>query len=212
MKPDILDIIDITNLRKIVGLTIAEFDAELKQLGNSAIKKLTLSGIHFSRIRKSDDYIKQTISAYIRANYRYTEPNIANENRQIFEENKNFMSCTTEYTSEYKEVYQVDKIIYLLQNKVEKNSMGDVINKVEEVMRFAEIKSIGQRQSYQAAAVGLKPEFTCIIWKFEYNDEEYLKYQGKQYKITRTYIRDDEKIELTCSSQVNNEGDMYGNT
>lgn len=103
MKPDILDIIDITNLRKVVGLTIAEFDDELKQLGNSAIKKLILSGIHFSRIRKSDDYIKQTINAYIRANYRYTDQNIANENRQIFEENKNFMSCTTEYTSKYQE-------------------------------------------------------------------------------------------------------------
>ena len=79
-----------------------EFDDELKQLGNSAIKKLILSGIHFSRIRESDDYIKQTIIAYVRANYRYTDQNIANENRQIFEENKNFMSCTTEYTSEYK--------------------------------------------------------------------------------------------------------------
>jgi len=102
MEPDILEIIDIENLRKTVGLTIEEFDDELKQLGNSAIKKLILSGIHFSRIRESDDYIKQTIIAYVRANYRYTDQNIANENRQIFEENKNFMSCTTEYTSEYK--------------------------------------------------------------------------------------------------------------
>lgn len=106
----------------------------------------------------------------------------------------------------------MDKIVYLLQNKTYTNSMGDVINTIEEVKRYVEIESIGQRQSYQAAAVGLKPEFTCIMWKFEYNDEEYLKYKGKQYKITRTYIRDDEKIELTCSSQVNNEVNMYGNT
>ena len=100
MNPDITSIISIVNLRKSVGLTIDEFDDELKGLGNSAIKKLILSGIHSSRIKENDDYIKQTIVAYIRANYRYTEPNIANENKIIFEENKNFMSSTTEYTTE----------------------------------------------------------------------------------------------------------------
>ena len=100
MNPDIIEIINLENLRKSVGLTIDEFDDELKGLGNSAIKKLILSGVHSSRIRKKDDYIKQTIIAYIRANYRYTDPNIANENKIIFEENKNFMSCTTEYTTE----------------------------------------------------------------------------------------------------------------
>lgn len=106
----------------------------------------------------------------------------------------------------------MDEIIYLLQNTTEVNSKGDVINKITAVKRYAEIQSIGQNQSYQAAAVGLKPNFTAVIWKFEYNNEAYLKYHDIQYKITRTYIRDDEKIELTCSSQVNNEEDMYGST
>ena len=106
----------------------------------------------------------------------------------------------------------MDEIIYLLQNTTEVNSKGDVINRITEVKRYAEIQSIGLNQSYQAAAVGLKPNFTAVIWKFEYNNEAYLKYHDIQYKITRTYIRDDEKIELTCSSQVNNEEDMYGST
>lgn len=106
----------------------------------------------------------------------------------------------------------MDEIIYLLQNTTDTNSMGDVINNIKEIKRYAEIHSIGQNQSYQAAAVGLKPSFTTVIWKFEYNNEAYLKYNDIQYKITRTYIRDDEKIELTCSSQVNNEEDMYGST
>ena len=106
----------------------------------------------------------------------------------------------------------MDEIIYLLQNTTEVNSKGDVINRIKEVKRYAEIQSIGLNQSYQAAAVGLKPNFTAVIWKFEYNNEAYLKYHDIQYKITRTYIRDDEKIELTCSSQVNNEEDMYGST
>ena len=106
----------------------------------------------------------------------------------------------------------MDKVIYLLKNKPGKNNIGDPTNTVEEIKRYAEINSIGQREAYQAAAVGLKPEFEAVIWKVEYNNEEYLKYEGKEYKIQKTYIRDDEKIELTCSSKVNNEENYYGST
>ena len=100
MTPDINTIFKDDELRKIVGLTIDEFDDELKRLGNAAIKKLILSGVNSSKIKAKDSYIEQTISAYIRGNYRYTDKDIAQENRLIFEENKNFMSSLSEYTTE----------------------------------------------------------------------------------------------------------------
>ena len=100
MTPDINTIFKDDELRKIVGLTIDEFDDELKRLGNAAIKKLILSGVSSSKIKAKDSYIEQTISAYIRGNYRYTDKDIAQENRLIFEENKNFMSSLSEYTTD----------------------------------------------------------------------------------------------------------------
>lgn len=104
MKPDISEIMTNEELRKTVGLTIEDFDEELKILGNTAIKKLVLSaGVSKDKIVKEDSYIKQTIMAYIRGNFRYTDPNIAEENRSIFEENKNFMSLLNDYTSESEE-------------------------------------------------------------------------------------------------------------
>lgn len=106
----------------------------------------------------------------------------------------------------------MDEVIYLLKNQPGKNDMGDPTNKIEEIKRYAKIRSIGQKEAYQAAAVGLKPEFIATIWKFEYENEEYLKYKGKEYKIQKTYIREDERIELTCSSKVNNEENAYGST
>lgn len=99
MKPDISEIMTNEELRKIVGLTIEDFDEELKMLGNAAIKKLVLSGVLQEKIKKEDSYIKQTITTYIRGNFRYTDADIAEENRLIFEENKNFMSLMNEYTS-----------------------------------------------------------------------------------------------------------------
>ena len=99
MTPDINNIFKNEELRKIVGLTIDEFDDELKRLGDAAIKKLILSGVNSSMIKAKDAYIEQTLSAYIRGNFRYTDKEIAQENRQIFEENKNFMSSLSEYTT-----------------------------------------------------------------------------------------------------------------
>lgn len=102
--------------------------------------------------------------------------------------------------------------IFLLRKTSKKNNIGDEISTVEELKRIAEIKSIGQREAYQASARGLKLEFTAIIWKFEYKNEEVLKYNGKEYRIQRTYERDDEKIELVCGNLVNNEENIYGGT
>lgn len=106
----------------------------------------------------------------------------------------------------------MDKIIYLLSEVVEENSIGDVIRNMKKNKRYAEVNSIRQSEAYQAAAVGLKPEIMCVIWKFEYNNEQFLIYEDKEYRITRTYIREDEKIELTCTAKVNNEVNCYGST
>lgn len=104
----------------------------------------------------------------------------------------------------------MDKIIYLLNEEIKENEIGDIIRSMEKNKRYADINSIRQSEAYQAAAVGLKPEIMCTIWKFEYNNEPFLLYEGKEYKITRTYIKDDEKIELTCVAKVNNEVNCYG--
>ncbi len=93
-------ILDEATLRKSVGLKINEFDEELKGLELSAIKKLRLSGIHSSKIKKDDSYIVTTILAYIKGNFRFTEANLAIRFQQVFEDNKNFMRSTKEYTQE----------------------------------------------------------------------------------------------------------------
>lgn len=106
----------------------------------------------------------------------------------------------------------MDKIIFLLEPTTVTNKIGDIINTMKQKKRYAEVKSIRQSEAYQAAAVGLKPEIMCVIWKFEYNKEEFLLYEGVEYKISRTYETDDEKIELTCIAKVNNEVNAYGNS
>lgn len=63
---------------------------------------------------------------------------------------------------------------------------------------FCQVKSIGQKEFYQASAVGLKPELKFVIAdSFDYDDEKELEYNGKRYSVLRTY-RTGNSIEITA--------------
>jgi SPP1 family predicted phage head-tail adaptor len=96
-----------------------------------------------------------------------------------------------------------DKIVYLMTEKTTGNAMGDTIT--EKVCRktFAAKKSIRQSEYYQAAATGLRPEVTFIIWTREYKGEQFLKFGDKEYSIIRTFEPNSEEIELKCQGVVN---------
>ena len=87
-------------LRKTVGISITDFDDELSELELAAMKKLELSGICKNKIVKTDSLIVQTVRAYIKAYFRNTPDDIAEKYQTVFEENKNFMRSTKEYTEE----------------------------------------------------------------------------------------------------------------
>lgn len=94
------NILTAEKLRKSVGLTIDSFDEELTDLEASAIKQMKLSGILSSKITFEDKYIVNTILAYVKGNFRFTDANTAIRFQQVFEANKNYMRSTTEYTQE----------------------------------------------------------------------------------------------------------------
>lgn len=64
---------------------------------------------------------------------------------------------------------------------------------------FANKKSVKQSEFYQAAGVGLKPEFVFEIKSFEYEENRYIRYNGKMYSILRTYLKSD-IIELVVTA------------
>ena len=96
-----------------------------------------------------------------------------------------------------------DKVIMLINTTNDVNKAGDTITAPLDRQVYAEKKSIRQTEFYQAAATGLRPELTFVIWTREYGGEKKLKYNGKTYEIIRTFEPDDENIELVCSGIVN---------
>lgn len=84
------------------------------------------------------------------------------------------------------------------------NDIGDVISNKNSRKVLAYVTSIKQNEFYQAQANGFKPELTFICRSFEYKGEELVNYNGKEYKLIRTYDKGDGTIELVCTGVVNN--------
>lgn len=71
-----------------------------------------------------------------------------------------------------------DQIIKLVQEVKGVNQYGDITVTETEREIFAEVKSIGQKEFYEAAAVGMKPEIKFVIADFlDYQGEKKLRYE-----------------------------------
>jgi SPP1 family predicted phage head-tail adaptor len=101
-----------------------------------------------------------------------------------------------------------DAVIKLISESRTVDAYGDTITTETERSVFAEIKSIGQSEFYQAQAVGLKPEIKFVLADYlDYQNEKKLRYQGfneaaeEEYAILRTY-RNNNLLELVCKRGV----------
>jgi len=96
-------------------------------------------------------------------------------------------------------------VVDLIAVSNSENGMGDITEGKFSRQVFANRKSIGRNEFYQAFAVGLRPELTFEVRVAEYQGERKLSYSGKEYNIIRTYDKNGEIIELICSGLVNKE-------
>lgn len=63
---------------------------------------------------------------------------------------------------------------------------------------YCEVHSAGRSEFYQAASVGLRPEYVLKLRAREdWEDEIKVEFEGKRYRVIRSYITDDGGVELT---------------
>lgn len=100
-----------------------------------------------------------------------------------------------------------DSVITLLSETSTVDAYGDTVTTPTERDVFAEVRSIGQSEFYQAQTVGLKPEIKFVIADFyDYQNEKQLKYTpfgGTEdvYTILRTY-RTNNQLEIVCKRGI----------
>lgn len=83
---------------------------------------------------------------------------------------------------------------------IDKN--GFEINTEIKTEVFADKKSIRSSEFYESQKLGYKLSVMFVIKPYEYNNQEYVYYENKKYKVERTYEKDTENLELVCSKVI----------
>ena len=91
-----------------------------------------------------------------------------------------------------------NEVIKLVSYTETVDSYGRPIRTETEAERFAEVRSIGQSEFYQAAASGLKPTIKFVLADFwDYDNQKEIIFDDVRYNVLRTY-RDGNKLEITA--------------
>lgn len=106
-----------------------------------------------------------------------------------------------------------DHELYLIGYETGENEYGDPVKVPVRRRVLCGRRSVTRSEHYQAAAVGLRPEIVLVINRHEYQGETELEFEGKRYRIERTYaaerardVADFEELELVCVGLVGQGG------
>lgn len=86
----------------------------------------------------------------------------------------------------------------------ETDEYEDAIMELEKVELFAEQRSIGQKEFYQAQTEGEKPEVKFVIPDYlDYDGQRIVIHEGIRYKFLRTFRKNGStELEITCYGGV----------
>ena len=73
-----------------------------------------------------------------------------------------------------------------------------------ERMVYVSVQSVSSSEWFEGGRNGLNPELRFTMFRHDYNDEEEIRYNGKYYRIYRTYLGKDDSIELYCERRKGN--------
>lgn len=100
----------------------------------------------------------------------------------------------------------MDEVLILITVTQHVDEYGDLVAAETFRQVFARLGSIGQKEFYQAQAVGLQPELKFVLADYlDYNGEALVEHDGQRYRVLRTY-RAGQELELTVYREVNPDG------
>ena len=80
---------------------------------------------------------------------------------------------------------------------------GQFVQPVEQLREvMCDVLSVGMREVYEAMTHGHRPEWTLVLSDYaEYQGERVCVFERVRYRIIRTYVRQDHRIELTLERE-----------
>lgn len=97
-------------------------------------------------------------------------------------------------------------VLYLLEEIETFDKLNRPHYSYKETKVYANKIAVKRAEFYQAQAAGFKPEKSFEIRTIEFNEDKHthVKYNGRTYKILRSYEKDSEITEITLTGLANN--------
>jgi SPP1 family predicted phage head-tail adaptor len=93
-----------------------------------------------------------------------------------------------------------NEVIELLAITETINEVGDRIESITKKEVFAQLRSVGMKETYEAMNAGLKPEKVFVLADYyDYNDQEFIEYENERYTVLRTYRKNSNELEIVVT-------------
>jgi SPP1 family predicted phage head-tail adaptor len=100
-------------------------------------------------------------------------------------------------------------ITLISQNKIQdENGVWRTIENARSV--FCSVNSVTRNEFFEGGRNGLNPEYQITMFRYDYNGETIIKYEGQRYGIYRTYFGRDDTIELYVERKGGTNGNAKG--
>lgn len=89
--------------------------------------------------------------------------------------------------------------IELVQITEERDGDGYVVNTEYKKLVFADAQSVKREEFYSGMKAGIVLSATFVMMACDYENQQYVDYDGVRYKVVRTYRTGRDQIELNCT-------------
>ena len=95
-------------------------------------------------------------------------------------------------------------VIYLITETARTHGVHETVTDSERMV-YCTVQSVSRNEFYTALNVGIQPSYVFVLALAEdYKGERFVKYHGQKYRVVRTYITDDDGIEITVERSDEN--------
>ena len=87
-------------------------------------------------------------------------------------------------------------VIYLISETYSQNEYGILEKSTDKKKVYCQVNSVSASEFFEGGRSGLNPDYRITMFRYDYDGEKLLEYDGEEYSIYRTYITRNDEIEL----------------
>lgn len=89
-------------------------------------------------------------------------------------------------------------VISLISKTYAADSIGQYVPTLVKRQVYCDVRSITRAEWYDAGRQGFKPDISFVMFAPDYQGEDEVEYNSRKYSIYRTYLAQNEALELYC--------------